>query len=466
MPITVLLAEDDPVQQEMLGLLLEKKLGYRLIHARGGKEALEILERTPAIQLAILDYHMPEMNGLELLDICRQRYPTLPAIMLTGNREVDIVVKAMQLGASDFVTKPPDASRLKVCIENALKVSALQQEVTRLKKKDGGAVTFDQMIGHDGGLSSIIAVARKAAGSDIPVLITGKTGTGKEILAQAIHGESRRIGKAFVAVNCGAIPQNLVESTLFGHEKGSFTGAIANAPGKFREAEGGTIFLDEVGELPLEAQVKLLRVLQQKEISAVGSAKSIPINVRVISATNKDLKAEIVAGRFREDLYFRLNVLPIEIPALERRKKDIPALIRHFLQKHCTNEGRDLKGFSTDAEKLIQEHPWPGNVRELENLIHRAIIMSDGTQVNISDIEPLLREKSGSFLQMPPASGNVWLKSNGALKTLDEIEREALTFAIARCGDNMTQAAAELGIAKSTLYRKMQGITSSTPNID
>lgn len=456
MPITVLLAEDDPVQQQMLGLLLEKKLGYHLVHAHGGKEALEILDRRPEIQLAILDYHMPEMNGLELLDICRQRYPALPVIMLTGNREVDVIVKAMKLGASDFITKPPEPERLRVSIENALKVNALQQEFSRLKKKDSGAFTFDQIIGYDGGLSPLIAVARKAAGSDIPVLIMGKTGAGKEMLARAIHGEGHRVGKSFIAINCGAIPQNLVESTLFGHEKGSFTGAITNAIGKFREAEGGTIFLDEVGELPLDAQVKLLRVLQQKEISAVGSPKNVPVNVRVISATNRDLKTEIIAGRFREDLYFRLNVLPVEIPELEKRKQDIPALIRHFLQKHCLNEGRDLKGFSSEAEKRLQEHPWPGNVRELENLIHRAVIMSDAKIINASDIEPLL-QNGVTLASIPaPAASHAWLRSDGSLKNLDEIEREAISFAIARCGDNMTQAAFGLGIAKSTLYRKIQ----------
>lgn len=458
MPITILLAEDDPVQQQMLGLLLEKKMGYRLLHARSGPAALATLEKNTAIQLVIVDYHMPEMNGLELLDICRQRWPSLPAIMLTGNREIEVAVRAMQAGAQDFLTKPPEPERLKVSIENALKVAALQEEVTRLKRKDGGAFTFDQIIGHDKGLSGVVAVARKAASSDIPVLITGKTGTGKEVLARAIHGESRRTGRAFIAVNCGAIPQNLVESTLFGHEKGSFTGATSSAPGKFREASGGTIFLDEVGELPLEAQVKLLRVLQQKEVSAVGSAKNIPVDVRLLSATNRDLKAEVAAGRFREDLYFRLNVLPIEIPPLDARRSDIPDLIRHFLQKHCTSEGLALKGLSADAEKRLQEQAFPGNIRELENLIHRAVIMSESRSIGLDDIEPLLTGPAtdGMAGAASGPSAASYILPDGRLKTLDVIEREAIAFAIQRCQNNMTQAAGLLGIAKSTLYRKMQ----------
>ncbi len=463
MPSTILLVEDDKVQQHVLGHWLESKLGYEVLYAENATEGLALLEKNTQIQLAILDYYLPGMNGLELLEICRQKYPSLPVIMLTGTKDVNVAVHAMQLGALDFISKPPEPERVLVSIENALRFSALQQEIIRLKRKDAGTFTFDQMIGHDSGLAPIIAIGRKAAASDIPVLITGKTGTGKEVLARAIHGESRRVGKEFVAVNCGAIPANLVESTLFGHEKGSFTGAISSAPGKFREANSGTIFLDEVGELPLDAQVKLLRVLQQKEVCAVGSSKSIPVNVRVISATNRDLKAEVAAGRFREDLYFRLNVLPIEMPPLERRKNDIPALSRYFLQKHCLAEGRASKILSAAAEKFLQDNPWPGNVRELENTIHRAIIMADGNIIERADIEMLLKDKTIALLSrdegnaatsVPSSASGDFLHADGRLKTLEEIEQAAIAFAIRHCEENMSKAAELLGIAKSTLYRK------------
>ncbi|MCD8494002.1 MAG: sigma-54 dependent transcriptional regulator [Alphaproteobacteria bacterium] len=352
MGASVLIVEDDKMQRDMLGLLLRRKLELEADVAENGRVALDILQRDEgrSIKLVILDLNMPVMNGLEALSIIRQRYPALPVIMLTGVKDVESAAQAMKLGASDFISKPYEGERLAVTVRNSLKISVLSREVKRLSEDKSGRFTFENLIGYDGGLKETVFMSRKAAVSDIPVLITGETGVGKEAFAKAMHGESRRAGKPFIAVNCGAIPAQLVESTLFGHEKGSFTGAIDKAIGKFREAEGGTIFLDEVGELPLEAQVKLLRVLQQKEVEPVGAGKPVPIDIRVISATNRNLEEEVAEGRFREDLFFRLNVFEIEVPPLRERTEDIPLLARHFIERHCAAHSEAPTRLSRDAE--------------------------------------------------------------------------------------------------------------------
>ena len=295
---SILIVEDDPMQQKMLGTLLRRKIGFESQVAPNGREALDILGRDDkrAIKLVILDIDMPVMGGMEALEIMAQRYPGLPVIMLTGTRDIEEAVKAIKLGAIDFMTKPYEGERMAITAKNALKLSILSKEVKRLKNEKEGHYRFDHLIGHDGGLQEAVNMGRKAAASDIPVLISGETGVGKEVFAQAIHGESARLGNPFIAVNCGAIPAQLVESTLFGHEKGAFTGATDKATGKFREAEGGTIFLDEVGELPLDSQVKLLRIIQQKEVEPVGASKAVPVNIRVLSATNRNLEEEVKAG--------------------------------------------------------------------------------------------------------------------------------------------------------------------------
>lgn len=457
MPVTVLLAEDDRSQQEFLKTLLGDEMSYKVLLASNGKEALRILDAGHPVDIAIFDIGMPEMDGLELLDICGQKYPSLPVIILTGAQDVGTAIKTMQLGAKDFLTKPPDMERLRVSVENALRADALQKEVTRFRKKEKGSFTFDQIVGYDRGLVNVITVGRKAAAADIPVLITGRTGVGKEVLASAIHGESARGGKPFIAINCGAIPENLVESTLFGHEKGAFTGADKKFIGKFREADGGTIFLDEIGELPMSAQVKLLRVLQQKEVSAVGGTKPVPVNVRIISATNRNLKAEVGAGRFREDLYFRLGVLPIEIPALSQRKEDIPELIRYFIRRYSLSEGRPLKSLSNEAESLMLNHGWTGNVRELENVIYRAIIVTEGGIIGADDIAPLLEHGDmGGLSAAPHIPSNFFVNADGSLKKLDQIEKEAIDFALSYCDGSVIQAAELLGVAKTTIYRKIK----------
>ncbi len=456
----VLIVEDDEMQRQMLSTLLRRKLDFGSCEAENGHEALEILESdiSRTIKLIILDLNMPVMGGLETLEILRQKHPSIPVIMLTGSTDITDAVKAMKLGAIDFLHKPYEGDRMVVTVRNALRISTLTKEVSRLKSEKDGTFTFENLIGHDDGLSSVVNIGRKAAAADIPVLITGETGTGKEVFAEAIHGEGGRTGKPFIAVNCGAIPSQLVESTLFGHEKGAFTGATEKTIGKFREAEGGTILLDEVGELPLDTQVKLLRVLQQKEVEPVGAGKPLPINVRVISATNRDLQEEVTEGNFREDLFFRLNVLQIELLPLRDRKQDIPALASHFIERFCVNEGGVPKDMSAATEKQLMNYDWPGNVRQLENAISRAMVVSDG---NILDIEDLTGLTSGSESRSVNNATHHHkdiriISSDGDFKTVDEIEQEAMQLALDHFDHNITQAAKALGMAKSTFYKKMK----------
>lgn len=458
MPASIMIVEDDPVQRHMLETMLRRKLGYESVSAENGRDAIDFLERNTIrdIRLAILDLQMPVMDGMETLSILRQKYPSLPVIMLSGNRDIDMVVEAIKLGATDFLSKPFDGDRLKVTVENALKLNALNSEVNFLRREKGGQIRFENLIGYDMGLTQCIGIARKAASSDIQVLITGETGTGKEVLAKAIHGESERSGNPFIAVNCGAIPAQLIESTLFGHEKGSFTGAIGKSLGKFREAEGGTIFLDEIGDLPMDAQVKLLRVLQQKEVEPIGAGKAIPVNVRILSATHQDLKKSVTEEKFREDLYFRLNVLQIEIPPLRNRKQDIPLLVRYFINRFCSAEQQISKNISKAADNFLINYDWPGNIRQLENTIHRAIVMNDTGTLEPEDFSVFIHDHTES----PPTSRHDYaiipVRSDGSFKTPEEIELELMQLALKKFDGNITQAAKAIGMAKSTFYKKMK----------
>lgn len=458
---TVLFAEDDPLQRRMIEAMLQKKLHYHIVSVENGQQAIEKIEQSSADMFCavLLDVHMPVMDGLTALTKIRELRPDLPIVMLTSDADISSAVKAVRLGATDYLTKPVDSNHLEVAFKNAARISGLAREISILKRKQEGALSFADIIGYDKGLQATINFARKASLSDVPVLISGETGVGKELFARAIHGESKRMGKPFVAVNCGAIPENLVESSLFGHEKGSFTGAIASTLGKFREAEGGTLFLDEIGELPLETQVKLLRALQQKEIEPVGASKPIKVNVRIISATHRDLRAETRAGRFREDLYFRLNVLPITVPPLRERKEDIIPLARYFIERIVHTNLLPMKTLGKSALHYLEHYPWPGNVRELENLLHRVLVLSDADIIE----EKQLLELQEHDLAQPDltvmsehGTAIALLKADGRFKTMTEIEQEVMQKALTYYEGNVTKAAAELAIAKSTFYRKMK----------
>jgi DNA-binding NtrC family response regulator len=452
---SLLIVDDDPAQRRMVAMLAVKRLGLKAAEAGGGAEALSILsqDQDGAIAAVVLDLNMPKMHGLEVLQHMTEQFPSVPVVILTASLSTEDAITAMKRGAADFLTKPFEADRFVVTLTNAMKHRTLEKEVARLKRREDGVTKFSDLIGYQGGLVPAVGMGVKAAASNIPVLITGETGTGKEIFARAIHGESARSGQAFVAINCGAIPAQLVESTLFGHEKGAFTGAVAKSAGKFREADGGTIFLDEVGELPPDAQVKLLRVLQQKEVEPVGAGLSVPVDVRVISATHRDLGADVHAGRFREDLFFRLNVLGIHLPPLRDRRGDIPALARAFAMRFSAQEKKSVRTISDQALARLSRHDWPGNVRELENTIHRAMVLSDHPALQEQDFDLSAVQKNGIVLS--GGAGIGLFRDDGMPRTLEDIELEVIRRMIHYRNGNISRAAEDLGVAKSTLYRKL-----------
>jgi len=453
MPHTILIGEDEPVQRKVLTALLTKKLGYKIIAAENGKEVLRHVERSNIgdISVVLLDLDMPEMNGLEALKALRKFRPDLPVLILTGQDDTATAVQAIKAGASDFIVKPAVPEQLDVALKNAFRLSGLSRELTRLKRDREGALGFNDIVGHDAGLVGAIGYARKAAASDVPILITGEISTGKELLARAIHGESKRVGAPFVTIHCGAIPEQSIESVLFGQMN-----ANKRSLGKFREAERGTIFLDDIHALPQDTQVKLLRVLQQQEIEPVGMDRPVKVNVRVISATDRDLKEEVRAGRFREDLYFRLNVLTIGMPSLSERKQDILPLADYLLHRISSSDGLPLKKLTADARNYITDYGWPGNMRELEGLMHRALVLGEGQvidrallkQIHETDSENSRAANSGAHITLK--------KTNGLPKTMVEIEAEAMHKALEQYGQNITHAAEALGIAKSTFYRKLK----------
>ena len=362
----VLIVDDDPAQRRILEETI-KRLGHETRTAQGGEQALQILEgaERELISLVLLDLVMPGTDGMTVLERIAQKPGTPPIIVQTAHGSIDAAIGAMRAGAVDFVIKPASPERLDVSIKSALKIEALAVEITRIKKKVEGRLTFADLVMRGQAMSRVVSLGHRAAQSNanIAVLIEGESGVGKELVARAIQGESQRAGRPFVTVNCGAIPENLVESILFGHEKGSFTGAVDKRIGKFQEADGGTLFLDEIGELPLDAQVKLLRALQEGEIEPVGGKKPIKVDFRLIAATNRDMIQLVKDGKFREDLYYRLNVFPISVPPLRERIDDVPELARHFLARFAAEEGKRIIDIADDALELLTSYSWPGNVR-------------------------------------------------------------------------------------------------------
>jgi len=426
---------------------------------------------------------MPGLTGQETLKEMRARGFNQPVIVLTASGGVDTVVKAMQAGAADFFIKPASPERITVSIRNVLSMGDLKGEVERLTKRAGGKTTFADLIGASPVMTMVKRMGERAAKSAIPVLITGESGVGKELIARAVHGSSDRAGKPFVAVNCGAIPENLVESILFGHEKGSFTGATDKHLGKFKEADGGTLFLDEMGELPLDMQVKLLRALQEGEIDPIGSKRSQKVDVRIVSATNRDVAHAVSQGRFREDLYYRLNVFPIEAPSLRERREDVPALVEAFIRRFNVEEGKRVIGASPETLQLLTAFDWPGNVRQLENTVYRAIVLADApylqpydfpaisglqapieampsASVTTPDLPSVLQATHAAMASAPGDAPVRILDDRGHLRTLEEIERDLIQHAIDVYAGHMSEVARRLGIGRSTLYRKVreQGI--------
>lgn len=470
---TVLIVDDDPTQRRLLQAVVEKS-GFSTLQAGDGDAALEIALGPDAdrVHVMLLDLVMPGRDGMETLEELAAKRPELPVIVLTGKGSIDAVVKAMQAGACDFVVKPAAPERIIVSIRNALDVKELVGEVKRLKKTAEGGLSFDDLIGKASSMRSVVAMGERGAKANIPILITGESGVGKEVIARAIQTASDRSDKPFITVNCGAISENLVESILFGHEKGSFTGANSKHLGKFQEAHTGTLFLDEVGELPLEMQVKLLRVLQEGEVDPIGSKRTIPVDVRIISATNRDLAEAVKTGTFREDLFYRLNVFPIAVPPLRERREDIPALLEHFIRRINANERMSVQGAASDTLDLLSRHDWKGNVRQLENTIFRAMILSDGHTLRPQDFpqisgltpgvtatvsdEDHLSQLVGRKAESDPDQAVTVLDRDGHLRTLEDIERDLIEFAIQNYSGHMSEVARRLGIGRSTLYRKVR----------
>ena len=384
--MTILIVDDDPVQCRLLEATLHK-FEYETIVRDSGDAALALLTGPDGarIDCVILDLVMPNLDGMGVLAKMRQSAINVPVIVQTAHGGIDNVVSAMRAGAVDFVVKPVGAERLHVSLRNALNASALEGELARMKKSQSGTLGFTDLITKSAIMHAVIRVAEKAAASNIPVLISGESGVGKELIARAIHGSGERRAKPFVAVNCGAMPENLVESILFGHEKGSFTGATERHVGKFVEASGGTLFLDEVGELPAAAQVKLLRAIQEGEVEPVGARKPVKVDARLISATNRDLIADVKAGRFREDLFYRLHVFPITVPPLRERAADIPALVRHFLARFAAEEGKRIRIVTPEALRVLAAHHWPGNIRQLENAVFRAVVLAETDAIGLDE---------------------------------------------------------------------------------
>src|SRR4051812_2800532 len=384
MAATILIADDDAIQRRLVENMVQK-CGYETLVVDSGDEVIALLTapEAQAIDALVLDLVMPGLDGMGVLAKIREAGLTLPIIVQTAHGGIDNVVSAMRAGAQDFVVKPVGMERLQVSLRNALNTSALKGELQRIRHSREGRLTFTDIITRSEAMAGVLRTAQKAAASSIPVLVEGESGVGKELFARAIHGSSERKSKPFVAVNCGAIPDNLVESILFGHEKGAFTGATERHMGKFVEANGGTLFLDEVGELPLAAQVKLLRALQEGTVEAVGGRKPVKVDVRIISATNRKLLDLVKSGAFREDLFYRLHVLPLTIPPLRARREDVPHLLRHFLARFAAEENCTISGISGEAVAHLAQQDWPGNIRQLENTVYRAVVLSGGDQLGL-----------------------------------------------------------------------------------
>jgi len=480
---TILIVDDDPTQRRLLEAAIQK-MGHKTVIAGGGREAIDIIEgpEGQVVDLMMLDLVMPEMDGFAVLNHVRTQSPNLPIIVLTGQGGIETVVSAMRAGAVDFFVKPASPERIKVGIANTLKIQALQGEIRRLNKRKTGSLTFGDLIAESPKMKQVIRLGERAAKSNIPILIDGESGVGKELIALAIQGQSDRAGKPFITVNCGAIPENLVESILFGHEKGSFTGASSKHMGKFQEAHSGTLFLDEIGELPLDMQVKLLRALQEGEVDSVGASKPVKVDIRLISATNKDLLTLAQSGKFREDLYYRLNVFPISIPPLRERLEDVTLLVDHFIQRFSIEESKKVTGIASDALELLVNYQWPGNVRQLENAVFRAVVLADKEQLTIDDFPQIAAALGldrgsaassettdsadaaglgsgahGSVGATGPANGAIQaIDRSGNLRRLDEIEGEMIELAIDTYSGHMSEVARRLGIGRSTLYRKVR----------
>lgn len=446
----VFIVDDEQAISKLLSYWIKDKWKYEVEIFSNGEDVLKKLHLKPDIVL--LDIMLPGLDGLETLKRIKQLDPDLPVIILSAQGSIEVAVESLRLGAFDYFAKPIDLQKLEPALRNAIKNYDLIKEVQNLKDEIKKEYSFDNIISADSKMQEVFKLVTKVLNNDITVLIYGESGTGKELIARAIHYNGRRKDKPFVVVNCASIPRELLESELFGHEKGSFTGAHQRKLGKFEIANGGTIFLDEVGELEMLLQAKLLRVIQEKEFERVGGTELIKTDVRIISATNRDLKQAVESKQFREDLFYRLNSFPIFIPPLRHRKGDILVLAQHFLENFNKKLNKNIKGFSKRGLKLIYEYPWPGNIREMENTIERCMIISDREIIDIEDLPAHLRE-TDTLINIDYAGP---LFSDDTIIPFEKLKEEAIRHALNVTKGNIVEAAKKLQLGRATIYRLME----------
>lgn len=441
----ILLVEDEDLSRDALTRLL-KMSAYNVKGAASGKIALSLLTNEQ-FDIVITDLFLPDSNGIDILKKAKDFSPYTEVILITGHASAETAVKAMKEGAFDYITKPLNFDELSILISKALEKRQLLTENVYLKKQLNNKFGFSNIIGNSPPMQKLFSRMKRIAGTDSTVLVLGESGTGKELVAKAIHYNSHRKDRPFIPVNCSAIPETLLESELFGHVKGSFTGAIRDKAGKFESATTGTIFLDEIGTMPMHLQTKLLRVLQEQEVERIGSSRTIQLDVRVISATNLNLEEEVKRGNFREDLFYRLNVIPIVLPPLRERKEDILALVKHFVEKYCREMKRPVMSISNEALELIEAYRWPGNVRELENMVERIVTLTDGDRIMPNDIPSHVRDE---------VLTKVTERGVDMIKAVNEIEKRMICDALALTNGVKAKAAAMLNLNRTTLVEKMR----------
>ena len=459
----IVLADDELNLRRVLGAILTRD-GYEVLQAADGEEALGLVGK--GVDAIITDLKMPRMDGMTVLRRVVSEYHDIPVIIITAHGTVDSAVEAVKLGAFDYIEKPFEQEQIRQVVAKAVKQSEAQRRMPRFRFDAGQSGRFG-LVGESPGMRQIYAIIEKVADTPSTVLITGESGTGKELIAKALHEQSSRKGGPFIKINCAAIPKTLVESELFGYEKGAFTGAVSSKPGRFELADSGTLFLDEIGEVPVEVQVKLLRALQESEFERVGGIKTIKVNVRLITATNRDLEREIKAANFREDLYYRLNVVPIHIPPLRQRPEDIPLLANHIVRKFNDRLKKSVDGLEPEALERLIGYGWPGNIRELENVLERTILFCDAPRIRVRDLPPEVgvpaigpsasasASASGSQLPLADRTGPHSLKDIVRAET-SRVERELIVKALDETGGNVTQAARLLKISRKSLQMKMK----------
>lgn len=453
----ILLADDEPNLRRVLSAQLTRD-GYDVVTVEDGERALEALEQHH-VDVVISDLRMPKVDGMTLLKRVVEVYPDIPVILITAHGTVDTAVEALKLGAFDYITKPFEQSEFRNVVGKAAKTRELSaQEVVAVGPREPGRF---RLIGQSPKMVDLYQVIDKVADTPSTVLLTGESGTGKELIARALHENSSRRDLPFIRVNCAAIPSELIESELFGYEKGAFTGAVTSKPGRFELAHEGTLFLDEIGEIPVNMQVKLLRAIQEQEFERVGGIKTIGVDVRLVAATNRDLAEEIKAGRFREDLYYRLNVVQVRLPPLRERTSDIPLLVEHFIRRVRERLGKNVTGVTDAAMKYLVEHPWPGNIRELENVIERCLLFADGVRVDVVDLPDEVRVSAGVAAAPPSDDLGAPLGETPGLKeavreATSRVERQLIVRALEQMGGNVTHTARLLKISRKSLQTKMK----------